>query len=110
MSFLLHIQFDFNGDPSVTFPFDAATKRINALPDLKWKIWALNNDVEGATKGSGFYLYPTREAAEARAIEGKETLPHYPGVSNVTTTIWEVLDDYSLATHAPVNVPLIKDL
>lgn len=117
MSYLLHIQFDFTGktgnlseDIAVAFPFEAATQKMNNLPDLKWKIWALNTDDPNQVKGSGFYLYPTRQAAERRAEEGRATLPHFPGVSNVSTTIWEVLDDYSLATHAPVDVPLIAEL
>lgn len=117
MSYLLHIQFDLKGktgvledDVKIAFPFEAATKKMNALPNLKWKIWAVKNDDSDKVKGSGFYLYPTREAAESRAEEGRATLPHFPGISNVSTTIWEVLDDYSLATHAPVDVPLIADL
>lgn len=117
MSYLLHIRFDFSGktgnlqdDVAFTFPFEAATQKMNALPNLKWKIWAVKADDSGKAEGSGFYLYPTREAAESRAEEGRATLPHFPGISNVSTTIWEVLDDYSLATHAPVDVPLIVDL
>lgn len=117
MSYLLHIQFDFTGktgnlheDLAVTFPFAAATQKMNALPDLQWKIWAVNTDDPKQTKGSGFYLYPTRAAAERRAEEGRATLPRFPGISNVSTTIWAVLDDYSLATHGPVDVPLIANL
>ena len=117
MSYLLHIRFDFHGktgnlqdDVAHTFPFETATNKMNALPNLKWKIWGLKTDDASRIEACGFYLYPTKEAAESRAEEGRETLPHLPGVSNVTTTIWEVLDDYSLATHAPVDVPLIADL
>lgn len=114
MAYLLHIRFDFKGktgnraeDFEHTFPFDKATAKMNALPNLKWKIWGSNDD---ATELCGFYLYPTKEAAEARAEEAKATLPLLDGISNVRTEIWEVLEDYSLATHAPVDVPLIADL
>lgn len=107
MSYLLHVRFDFNGKIDETFPFEIATKKMNALPNLKWKIWAANDD---ETEASGFYLYPTKEAAQARSEEALETLPHYPGISNVSTEIWNVLDDYSIATHAPVDAPLISEL
>lgn len=114
MSYLLHIRFDFKGktqdkkkDVEAAFPFEGATAKMNALPNLKWKIWATSED---GSEGSGFYLYPTKEAAEARAEQAKATLPHLDEVSNVKTDIWEVLDDYSIATHAPVDVPLIAEL
>lgn len=117
MSYLLHIRFDVKGntgdirtDAAIAFPFEPATKKMNALPNLKWKIWAVRDEDPDSPEGGGFYLYPTAEAAQARAEQAKATLPHIPGVSNVTTTIWEVLDDYSLATHAPVDVPLIAEL
>ncbi|MCD8009963.1 MAG: YdhR family protein [Lachnospiraceae bacterium] len=83
---------------------------MNGLKNLKWKIWAMNTEDPSHLEGCGFYLYPTREAAEARAEEGKATIPNFIGCSNVTTTIWEVLDDYSIATHAPIDVPLISEL
>lgn len=119
MAYLLHVRFDFNGtagdaqkDAATAFPFGPATKKMNSLPNLKWKIWAVNADYPGEhPEASGFYLYPTKEAAESRAAEAKATLPLIsPFISNVQTTVWEVLDDYSLATHAPIDVPLISEL
>lgn len=114
MSYLLHIRFDFDGktgnkdeDIAIAFPFEQSTAKMNNLPNLKWKIWGSNDESKEA---AGFYLYPTKESAEARAEEAKATLPHLDEISNVRTEIWEVLDDYSKATHAPVDVPLIVEL
>lgn len=114
MSYLVHVKFDFNGvhgdwekDLDHTFPFDRAVAAMNALPNLKWKIWGSNED---HTELCGFYLYPTKEAAIARAEQAKATLHLYDGISNVRPEIWEILDDYSVATHAPVDVPMISEL
>lgn len=109
MSYLLHVRFDFAGDVASTFPFEKATAKMNALPNLKWKIWATSTEEAEKREGSGFYLYPTIEAAKAREEEAIATLPHFSGISNVKTEIWEILDDYSIATHAPVDVPLISE-
>lgn len=114
MSYLLHVRFNFDGktgnkdeDIAIAFPFKQSTTKMNNLENLKWKIWGHDDNV---TECAGFYLYPTKESAEARAEECKVTLPYLDEISNVRTEVWEVLDDYSLETHAPIDVPLIAEL
>ncbi len=90
MSYLLRVYFGFTGeggdaqkDVAATFLLDAATK-MNALPKLKWKIWALKPDYPGAYfEANALYLYPIKEAAQSRVDEPKETLSRFLGIVNV---------------------------
>lgn len=107
MSVLLHIQFDI--DPSAVDPKDGKSvenlfpiegaKKLNQLPGLQWKIWASDD----TNHGSGFYLYATRRDAEIRAKLAVPHLNSLPGISNTTTTIYEILEPHSTITRAPLT-------
>ena len=102
MSYLLHIHFDFDvPDPEHYFSQQAA-EQLAKLPGLQWKIWAYNEEKKTA---SGFYLYADRRDAEIRAKLAVPHLESLPGLSNVTTTIYTVLEDLSIITRATLDTP-----
>lgn len=101
MTVLLHIQFDFDAeDPEHYFTTEAA-EQLAQLPGLKWKVWAYNQDKK---TGSGFYLYGDERDARIRAEKAVPHLQSLPGISNVTTRIYTVIDDLSRITRAPLDV------
>jgi len=75
-------------------------RAIADFPGLIWKVWAVSDD--GRT-GSGFYLFNTREDAEARAAFAKKYYPR-DGLFHVRCTIYEVLEDCSRTTRAPIDM------
>ncbi|MEK4760099.1 YdhR family protein [Viridibacillus sp. FSL E2-0187] len=101
MSVMLQIKFDLDTNKQgELFPIEGAKKLVE-LPGLKWKVWTVD---EESGEGSGLYLYATRRDAEIRA---KKAIPHLTsmnGVSNVTTQIFEILEEHSEITRAPLDV------
>ena len=109
MSVLLHIHFDFdpktvnlNDQKSIenVFPI-AGAEKLKSLPGLQFKIWGYDDHGHG----SGFYLYATRRDAQIRAKLAAKTMPTFPGIYNVTTTIYEILEPHSSITMAPLDIP-----
>ena len=101
MSVLLHIRFDITPEAVKLFTVEGA-KKLDKLPGLQWKIWTTAND---QTIGAGFYLYATKRDAQIRAKLAKPHLESLPGISNVTTEIYDILDDLSAETRAPLSTP-----
>ena len=48
--------------------------------------------------------------AKRRAVEVVGQLQVRPGISNVTTQIWELDAEKTRITHGPIDVPKISDL
>src|SRR5947199_5429533 len=79
-----------------------AAPSIAGLPGLVWKIWTYN-DAERAA--GGVYLFDSEEHARAwgdgtvQAILNEE-----PGVSNVSVSFYDVDEQLSAITRAPLAV------
>lgn len=88
------------------FPIEGAYRMLK-LPGLQWKIWGTDMNKKEAC---GFYLFATMEDAKRRAAEVVGQLQVRPGISNVTTQIWELDAEKTRITHGPIDVPKISDL
>ena len=86
------------------FP-ESARQEIADFPGLKWKIWSIG---DRGREGAGFYLFDTLEEAEARARFAKKVYPR-DGLYGVRCTVYEVLEDCSRATRAPIDAPANPD-
>lgn len=101
MSVLLVIRFDVeSADTTKNFNEDGA-KKLAQLPGLQWKIWTANLH---KNEGAGFYLYATRRDAEIRAKQAGPHLSALPGISNVTTEIYDIYEDWTRITRGPLDV------
>ncbi len=83
------------------FP-EKTARDIARFPGLIWKIWAVN---ESGTHGAGFYLFDTEEHARLRAAYAEKFYPKTPGLSHVVCRIYQVLEDTSRITRAPIDLP-----
>lgn len=83
---------------TVFTPAEAA-KRAN-IPGMQWKIWAADPSQDETT---GIYLFTDREAAEARAAEAVPVLRDTAGIRSVNARIFEVWEDNSRMTNAPLD-------
>lgn len=81
--------------------------RMLELPTLQWKIWGIDPDKK---EGCGFYLFASREAAEAYAQKAVLMLQSREGVTNVTTQIWTIAEEQTRITKGPIDLPMIKEL
>ncbi len=81
---------------------DEKIKPIADWPGLKWKVWTVD---EENFIGAGFYLFENKKDAEERAKYAKRHYPLNPAMSHVRTRIYYVLDDYSRACRAPIDIP-----
>jgi hypothetical protein len=79
-----------------------AAPSIASLPGLLWKIWTYN-DAERAA--GGVYLFDSEEHARAwgdGTVQG--LLSQEPGVSNVTVSYYDLDEQLSAITRAPLAV------
>ncbi|WRS30142.1 YdhR family protein [Actinomycetaceae bacterium MB13-C1-2] len=76
-----------------------AAKRAG-IPGMQWKIWAADPFENEAT---GIYLFTDRQAAEARATEAVPLLRQTAGIRSVHAQIFEVWEDNSRMTNAPID-------
>lgn len=97
---------DFMEAAKYAFPPSGAYE-MRQLPTLQWKFYAIDPI---KSQASGIYLFKDRKAAEARAKDAVLQLQQRPGVSNVTSRIWEIVEAPSRICNAPFDVPMIQDL
>lgn len=76
-------------------------RALAAFPGLKWKVWSISPD---GTHGSGVYLFDTMADAQVRADYAKK---YYwrKGLLFVDCRIYEVMEEFSRITRAPIDVP-----
>lgn len=113
MSVLLCVKMDLgvhddNFDETIETAFDMeGAQRMLGLPTLQWKIWGID---PGKKEGCGFYLFASREAAEAYSQKAIRMLQERLGVTNVTAQIWTIAEEQTRITKGPIDLPQIKDL
>lgn len=113
MSVLLCVKMDIgvhdnNFDEIIEKAFDMeGAYRMLQLPTLQWKIWGVDPNKK---EGCGFYLFKSREAAEAYAEKAILTLQARPGVTNLTSQIWTIAEAQTHITKGPIDLPMISEL
>lgn len=112
MPALLHLKMDI--DPTKLTAFTERFARgVATLPGLKFKIWGADHKKGEA---SGFYVYETRRDAEIRTRSAAEYLLSLDGITNVTAQIYDINEELSRITRAPLDVqanpsyPDVEDL
>ncbi len=113
MSVFLAVRMDINTNgrnfdefTNESFP-DEGVQRMLKLPTLQWKIWATDPERRQA---AGFYLFASREAAEAYAHACVRTLQERPGIDNVTAQLWTISERQTRITKGPIDLPMIQDI
>lgn len=73
---------------------------IASVDGLRWKIWLRNDD---GNEGGGVYLFESASALES-FLSGPiiEKLKSNPDIENVTAKVFDVPQELSAITHAPV--------
>lgn len=112
MSVLLCVKMDvdasdsnFDEKTTAAFPIEGAYRMLQ-LPTLQWKIWGVNPQKKQVC---GFYLFAAREAAETYAKQAILTLQQRPGIYNVTSQIWSIIEEQTRITKGPIDAPQIQD-
>ena len=79
----------------------AAANKIANVPGLLWKIWAYDDDAQRAVS---YYLFDTDEHAREWG-EGplRASLGANPGVSNISTSYFDVDEELSAITRGPIQ-------
>jgi hypothetical protein len=103
---ILQVNLKFNiprADLSAAW-MDAA-QPIADVPGLVWKIWLMN---EKESEAGGIYLFETRKDAETYAsgpiVAG---LKASPVVSDISAKFFDVLEEQSAVTRAPLTHVLV---
>lgn len=78
-----------------------AAQTIADAPGLVWKVWLMN---EAENEAGGIYLFENRAAAESY-IGGPvvASLKSSPVVSNISAKLFDVLEEHSAVTRAPLT-------
>lgn len=77
-------------------------KELDQLPGLKWKLWTIQPN---ECRASGLYLFETRMDAESHAAYAQKNYPNVPGLSNISTEFYDVMESLSRITRAPIDLP-----
>jgi hypothetical protein len=87
-------------DPEQARGFLAAAEKIAGLPGLLWKLWAYDDSEHVA---ESIYLFDTDEHARTWG-EGpmKSSLGSFPGISDIEVRYYDVDEQLSAVTRAPV--------
>lgn len=83
------------------FPREDAEK-MDKLPGLIWKLWCFKAE---DNSGAGFYLFAERRDAEDRASYARHVFPRAPGLTEVETEIFDVMQDLTRITRGPIDLP-----
>jgi hypothetical protein len=98
----LQINFTFNAPLSqLGEVFGPAAKAIADVPGLRWKVWMVN---ESEKRAGGFYVFDNDAAVDAY-LGGPivAQLASHPAFSNIETHRFDVLDELSAVTRAPLR-------
>jgi hypothetical protein len=76
-------------------------QNIADVPGLVWKVWLMN---EAKSEAGGIYLFESRAAAE-NYIGGPivAALKASPAVSDISAKLFDVLEEHSAVTRAPLT-------
>lgn len=102
MPVLLFMKMDLELDKVDKLFTQKGAEKLSALPGLQWKIWGIDRE---KAEGCGVYLYATRRDAEIRAAKAVPELAARDGICNITTQIFEIEEDLTKITKAPINLP-----
>jgi hypothetical protein len=78
-----------------------AAQPIADTPGLVWKVWLMN---EAENEAGGIYLFDSKDAVEAY-LAGPivASLKASPVVNNISAKVFDVLEEHSAVTRAPLN-------
>lgn len=78
-----------------------AAQPIADVPGLRWKVWLMN---EAENEAGGIYLFESKAAAETY-MSGPivASLKSSPVISNITAKLFDVMEEHSAITRAPVS-------
>lgn len=86
------------------FPPEALMKSagpISDVPGLMWKVW-IYDDEKG--RGGGWYMFESEEALQAYMDSDiMKAFMNNPGVTNLDVKVFDVLEEPSLITRAPIG-------
>ncbi|HTQ67531.1 MAG TPA: YdhR family protein [Solirubrobacteraceae bacterium] len=84
--------------------FLAAAEKIAGLPGLLWKLWGYDDADHVA---ESIYLFDTDEHARAWG-DGpmKSALGSHPGISDIEVRYYDVDEELSAVTRAPLTLPV----
>jgi hypothetical protein len=78
-----------------------AAQPIADTPGLTWKVWLMN---EAEHEAGGIYLFESKAAAQSyMAGPIVAALKASPAVSNISAKLFDVLEDHSAITRAPLR-------
>jgi hypothetical protein len=88
-------------DPEQARAFLAAAEKIAGVPGLVWKLWAYDDSAHVA---ESVYLFDSEEHARAWGDGPMQpALAGNPGVSDIEVRYYDVDEQLSAATHAPLG-------
>lgn len=78
-----------------------AAQPIADTPGLVWKVWLMN---ETESEAGGIYLFESKDAVEAY-LAGPivAALKASPVISNISAKVFDVLEEHSAVTRAPLT-------
>jgi hypothetical protein len=81
--------------------FAPAVQMLADTPGLRWKVWLMN---EAEHEGGGIYLFEDAASAEAY-LAGPivASLKANPVLSDMSTKVFDVPEEFSLRTRAPIR-------
>lgn len=78
-----------------------AAQPIADTPGLLWKVWLMN---EANNEAGGIYLFENKDAAQSyMAGSIVAALKASPAVSDISAKLFDVLEEHSTVTRAPLN-------
>jgi hypothetical protein len=88
-------------DPEQARGFLAAAEKIAGLPGLRWKLWGYDDSEHVA---ESIYLFDSGEHARAWG-DGpmRSALGSHPGISDIEVRYYDVDEQLSAVTHAPLS-------
>ena len=104
MATILQVNFTWDlseAERDEHFTLDIA-RRLANFPGLRWKVWLTDEDTKGA---GGIYLFDDRQSAQARVDALRPILEGLPGTSDISMRMFDIREDLSEITRAPIGEP-----
>ena len=97
------VQVNFVWDGRLEEAMEAFAPMVQPLaeqPGLKWKVWGWTDET---SEFAGEYLFESQDAVN-RYLGGPivDQLKKHPKISRLSAKVFEVLEEPSKATHAPI--------
>jgi hypothetical protein len=78
-----------------------AAQPIADTPGLAWKVWLMN---EAESEAGGIYLFESKDAVQAYlAGPMVAALKASPAISDVSAKVFDIMEEHSAVTRAPLN-------